>query len=130
MKLIIDLKYGLPFILYLRDKLQEYILGTVNENKLVQIQKYINSQYNIQFSVYGLLQEVVAEIDYYIFSNKYIIQINPNKLLLGTDAKLIDLSNLINYGILGINGYPIFSEAFKYFNENVDALYETWIKEQ
>ena len=50
--------------------------------------------------------------------------INPNTLYPGTSFKVVDLCKVINFGTLSVDGYPIFTQTFDYFSQNIDKYKE------
>ena len=134
MKLEINRKYGLKFVLYIIKKLQKYIIGNINVKKLIFIEAYINLMYTSQLRKYISAKDViisgVMNITYTIYPHKFVIEIDSNQILYGTDAKLCDLCKLINYGVLGVSAYPIFTESFDYFKENLNVLFEQYLRDE
>lgn len=57
----------------------------------------------------------------------YIISINPNKIMSGTNAKLYDLCALINYGCLEMSPYPIFEKTFNHVAQLLPNLFEEYV---
>ena len=62
-------------------------------------------------------------------NNTYIVEINPNEIAPKTNAKLIDICSLINYGNLDQNPYPIFEEAFADVASRLTDLYQEYLKD-
>lgn len=134
MKLEINRKYGLKFVLYIIKKLQKYIIGNINVKKLIFIEAYINLMYTSQLRKYISAKDVIISgamnITYTIYPHKFVIEIDSNQILYGTDAKLCDMCKLINYGVLGVSAYPIFTESFDYFKENLNVLFEQYLRDE
>ena len=134
MKLEIDRKYGLEFVLYVIKKLQEYIMGNINDKKLSFIEAYINQNYKSIYRNYISARDVIVSgamnITYQIYPNKFIIELDSKQILYGTNAKLYDICKLINFGVLGISEYPIFTDSFNYFKDNLDYMYEYYLREE
>ena len=134
MRLDINTKYGLEFVLYIIKKLQEYIIGNINDEKLVFIEEYINQNYKSMYrkhiSARDVLVSSAMNLTYQIYANKFTVEIDSKQILYGTNAKLYDICKLINFGVLGIRSYPILTESFDYFKDNLDYMYEYYIREK
>ena len=134
MRLDINTKYGLEFVLYIIKKLQEYIIGNINDKKLVFIEEYINQNYKSIYrkhiSARDVLVSSAMNMTYQIYANKFTVEIDSKQILYGTNAKLYDICKLINFGVLGIGSYPILTESFDYFKDNLDYMYEYYIREK
>ena len=134
MRLDINAKYGLEFVLYIIKKLQEYIIGNINDKKLVFIEEYINQNYKSIYrkhiSARDVLVSSAMNLTYQIYANKFTVEIDSKQILYGTNAKLYDICKLINFGVLGIGSYPILTESFDYFKDNLDYMYEYYIREK
>ena len=134
MKLDINIKYGLEFVLYIIKKLQEYIIGNINDKKLVFIEEYINQNYKSVYrkhiSARDILVSSAMNLTYQIYANKFTVEIDSKQILYGTNAKLYDICKLINYGVLGMGSYHILTESFDYFRDNLDYMYEYYIREK
>ena len=134
MRLDINTKYGLEFVLYIIKKLQEYIIGNINDKKLVFIEEYINQNYKSIYrkhiSARDVLVSSAMNLTYQIYANKFTVEIDSKQILYGTNAKLYDICKLINFGVLGIGSYPILTESFDYFRDNLDYMYEYYIREK
>ena len=134
MKLEIDRKYGLEFVLYIIKKLQEYIIGNINDKKLSFIEVYINQNYKSIYRNYISARDIIISgamnITYQIYPNKFVIELDSKQILYGTNAKLYDICKLINFGVLGISAYPIFTDSFNYFKDNLDYMYEYYLREE
>ena len=134
MKLEIDKQYGLEFVLYIIKKLQEYIIGNINDKKLSFIEVYINQNYKSIYRNYISARDVIISgamnITYQIYPNKFVIELDSKQILYGTNAKLYDICKLINFGVLGISSYQIFTDSFNYFKDNLDYMYEYYLREE
>ena len=134
MKLDINTKYGLEFVLYIIKKLQEYIIGNINDKKLVFIEEYINQNYKSIYRKHISARDVLVSgamnLTYQIYANKFTVEIDSKQILYGTNAKLYDICKLINFGVLGIGSYPILTESFDYFKDNLDYMCEYYIREK
>ena len=134
MKLDINTKYGLEFVLYIIKKLQEYIIGNINDKKLVFIEEYINQNYKSIYRKHISARDVLVSgamnLTYQIYANKFTVEIDSKQILYGTNAKLYDICKIINFGVLGMGSYPILTESFDYFKDNLDYMCEYYIREK
>ena len=134
MRLDINTKYGLEFVLYIIKKLQEHIIGNINDKKLVFIEEYINQNYKSIYrkhiSARDVLVSSAMNLTYQIYANKFTVEIDSKQILYGTNAKLYDICKLINFGVLGIGSYPVLTESFDYFKDNLDYMYEYYMREK
>ena len=134
MRLDINAKYGLEFVLYIIKKLQEYIIGNINDKKLVFIEEYINQNYKSIYRKHISARDVLVSgamnLTYQIYANKFTVEIDSKQILYGTNAKLYDICKLINFGVLGIGSYPILTDSFDYFRHNLDYMFEYYIREK
>lgn len=68
---------------------------------------------------------ILASVNILIFQceNTFIITINPNKLIDGTNMNLLEQCKFLNYGNLQIPGTHLFSDAFDYIAINFQDIY-------
>lgn len=123
-----QLKYTDDFLNFLIPKMIYRGLGEYNPKKTVLQEVYINEFYKSKFRKYIAAKDVIISGFYNLtwqrYADKIVIEIDPNCLLVGTTAKLNEVCKLINYGTLEISAYPIFTEVFNYFKENIDRWYD------
>ena len=65
---------------------------------------------------------------YYKTNNSYIIEIDNNSNIPNSTTKIISLCNLINYGNISLNAYPIFDKAMNIIAEDLPNLYAKFLK--
>ena len=94
---------------------------------VVPVQKSI---YRKHISARDVLVSGAMNMTYQIYANKFTVEIDSKQILYGTNAKLYDICKLINFGVLGIGSYPILTESFDYFKDNLDYMYEYYIREK
>lgn len=129
MNLIIDSELGVPLNAFLQEKLipemQEYFISSINNRKLEPFDEYINSLDNIQYglpqgkkrylSTKDLLLSCIYNLTYSISADDCIIEINSSKIAPNTNAKLLWIAKLVNYGNMQLAPYPLFTELFDHF---------------
>ena len=91
-----------------------YLKSTLDSDRIVTTKEIILS------GIYNL--------KYLKYSDKYIIQIDENQILYGTDYHLEDICKLVNYGNLEISGTHIFSNIFTYIQQNLQVYYQIYLK--
>jgi len=131
MKLILfdtERKYTDDFIDFLKTKMIYAGLGEYNPKKTVLHEVYINEFYKSKFKKHISAREVIISglynISWQRYVDKIVIEINPNQLIAGTDAKLYEVCKLINFGTLDLPAYPIFTDLFETFKRNIDRWYD------
>lgn len=82
---------------------------------------------NIQISAYEILLSALYNLDIMAFHDKTIICINQNAKLRYFRSTLLPLCNLITYGNLEVNGYPILQECFDEVQKQLVLLYNMYI---
>ena len=106
----IDLKHIKAWQLYLEKLLADKILP---KQKL---------------SADAIILQGINSLEYILTDNSVEISVN-NKITIPNlnQVKLISIIKLINYGNNDIKGYPIFTDTFNYFAENIDAYIDKYI---
>ena len=118
--------------------IEDTFINLIDRRKLIKYKTYFKYNdlgwitYNnktIIPSPYEILIAGIKNLIVYRQPDKYVITINPNKILPKTSAKLNDICKLINYGTLSVSRYPIFTEVFEIISKQVPYLYETFLEE-
>lgn len=128
-------KYDNNFFNWIIKLIQFKLIFNTNYSKLKNLEQYINTnvQYKTIYKNYISMKDVIAIASsnyiYYTYNNSIVICINPNIVIHNTNAKLIDVCKLINYGTLDIKGYPIFSQIVFDIKSNLDNYYEQYLNE-
>lgn len=120
-------KYSPEFIFWLMKRIRDYSLLNINSDKLINLQS--NEDYK-NIDLLNCLVQCLNSLQYRKYPEKYIIQVNPNIIVTQRRAKLIDICKYITYGTLTIKGYPIITDIFKYFAENLDEFLEEFQNER
>lgn len=58
-----------------------------------------------------------------------VIEIDNTSIVPNSNAKFINIINLINYGTLTISGYSIYEDIFNYLAENAGELFNQYLEE-
>lgn len=123
-----------PFIEWLKVKIRNKILADVNLKKLENWDNFFNNQ-SMYKSIYKkkiLTSDIIlagaSNLDYVKSESNFWIRINPNIYTPGLDrVKLAVICKLINYGNRDLVGYPIFTDTFEYFAENINEYVDRYL---
>lgn len=136
MKLIIKSKVEDGFYPWLIKFIRRTLLGKVDYRKLYMFEMTLNENK----SLLGLFRRYISGREVFItgvnniivthFDDKDIIQIDPNAIYPGTQTKVITLCKMINFGTLNFEPYPIFTDTFKYVEDNIKYLYIMYKRQQ
>lgn len=130
MNLIIENKNKLDldsFTIWLLDIIKKYFVSYCDYLKLNKFNGEVWQKYTIN-NIDEWFYEIVDNLQIKSQNNNYIIQINPYKQIEG--ISLINLAKFINYGNLNNKGYPIFTQVFNYFADNLQDFYNLYNNEQ
>ncbi len=130
MNLIIENKDKLDlnsFTSWLLDIIKKYFVDYCDYSKLNKFNGEIWQKYTIN-NIDKWFYEIIDNLQIKSQNNNYIIQINPYKQIEG--ISLINLAKFINYGNLNNRGYPIFTQVFNYFSDNLQDFYNLYNNEQ
>lgn len=124
------------FCEYLIERMQEYIVTSIDERQLERFDEYLNNTDTIRFTGgrkgYISAKEILINSTYNLITkkvdNEYNIEIDKNKYIYNTNAKFIDIVKLINYGNLSLAPYPIYDRMMNEFAENIQELWDDFIK--
>jgi hypothetical protein len=126
-------KANIGFISFLKRRLRMRILSSLNLTKLSKFDEFFESDYFK--TLYGdkkvLASKVVVlganNLRHTIIQESGSIYIDPNMYYPGTQIKLVDLCNLINFGNLSVDAYPVFSDAFQHFSNNLEEYSDRFL---
>lgn len=129
----VPIQYSRSFCVWLIQQIQECLMYTFNNQKVAVIETYINQHYKSPYinhiSVYQVLMFAVNNLVINTYGNYFTISINSNVKYGLTNFKIIELCNLIQYGILGLTGYPILVYIFNFISSNLDKQYQKYLQE-
>jgi hypothetical protein len=117
------------FIPYLKKRMLGYLTIILNIKKLNVFDEYFESdmfgnETNIKIDSKRVVLMGMTNLSHKRYETYTQIFINPNIVYPGTQFRVVDLCKVINYGTLSIEGYPIFTETFDYFSQNIDKYKE------
>lgn len=127
MNLIIPRKVENDFVNFIIDSMYEYLSDNLDPDRLVQAQLFVDSV-NLYKSIYIPKIHVFSICRYPVFKTIaynlfYKVEFDTNALVYGTLIKSVDIINLVNFGNMSVQPYPIFTQMFDYFNTNLSYLY-------
>lgn len=131
-----DHEFEQSFYIYLRNSLQQYMMNTIDKRKLVPWDTYFNK--SLEFNNYrsGIVHTYSAlniATSYLVIKDipeGKLIQFNENVQHPNfNQLKVIQFCKLINYGNQTINGYPLFTDAFKHFANCFDMYLDKYRNE-
>ena len=136
MRLVIRSKVEDSFYPWLIKFIKRTLLGKVDYRKLFMFETTLNENK----SLLGLFRRYISGREVFItgvnniivthFDDKDIIQIDPNAIYPGTQTKVITLCKMINFGTLNFEPYSIFTDTFKYVEDNIKYLYIMYKRQQ
>lgn len=122
------------FIEWLKIKIRDKIIADIDPKKLENWDNFFNNQsmyksiYKKKISAIDLISAGASNLDYRISDSKFQILLNPNIYASGLDRIKVDtICRLINYGNRDLAGYPIFTDTFNYFAENIDLYVSRYL---
>ncbi|MBO5712066.1 MAG: hypothetical protein J6R47_04440 [Acholeplasmatales bacterium] len=124
----------ISFINWLKVKIRDKIITDINPKKLINWDNYFN-QNNVYKSIYkkriSTLDIIIAganNLDFSKSESNFMVNINHNIYTPGLDrVKIATVCKLINFGDLENKGYPIFTDTFDYFAENIQTYVDRYL---
>ena len=114
------------FCEWLVSRISTKLIANLDRKKLSTWDKYINDSdefkklYNKTYSAEKIIYFAASKLVFNNIDGKITIELDPNVIIPGFDRlKLITFCKSLNYGSLKIKGYPIFTDTFNYFKENI-----------
>jgi|GEM_PF-6804284 hypothetical protein len=99
---------------YISEKLFNYVLLNLNEDKVFILDDYINNILEIQLSTKEILKFAFENLVIADTGSEFVVMIDPNINIPNSKHKLITVIKLIDYGNLEVRGCGIISQAFSY----------------
>lgn len=122
------------FINWLAIEIRNTVIKDIDAIKLKHWDIYLNKElvykniYINQIKAIDIIAEGISNLYFQTFDRGFWISINPNILISGLDrVKLESICKLINYGNQEINGYPIFTDTFKYIADHINEYVEQYL---
>lgn len=128
----LDKNYEEDFYPWLISKMQQYVVGAIDNKKLILLNDYINNipKYKSLFKKTLNSRDALISCFYNLkiikLWDKVIISPDINLLIPNSKIKNITIVKLITYGTLNIRGYPLLLEIFDYFKKHLDVLYNMY----
>lgn len=107
---------------YIPKKLFNYVLLNLNEDKLIQLDEYLNKHLGIKESSIDIIEYGFNNMFISDTGTGFIVMIDNNILIPDSSQKLINIINLINYGNLEVRGCNIVSQAFNYVESQLNNM--------
>lgn len=124
------------FAEWLVNDIQKQIIVNIDVNRFKQWDEYLNEKevfnttYLKTIKSLDIVYEGIQSLTYTVRSPYIRIFINKQKYVPGLDrVPLYVFCDLINYGDLSLNGYPIFTDVFRDIEENFSKYVERYINE-
>lgn len=125
------------FLIYLIDLMRQWFITNLDEDKLIQIEEYVNSTpryksiYRKHINLKDICYSGIENLRYFKFSGNSVIQFDYNISVYGlNNIKLIELLALVNYGNLLVKPYPVFNNMFSFFNKNINYFWNRFLEER
>lgn len=122
------------FLSWLESKIRNKLISSIDRNKLKNWDIFINSNpvyksiYKKNISTLDILISGANNLISSRSSESIQITINPKIYAVGFDrVKIRSLCKLINFGNRDISAYPIFTNTFKYFAENIQTYIDRYL---
>lgn len=117
------------FIPYLKKRMLGYLSIILNMKKLIVFDEYFESEEfgndtKVKIDSKRVVLMGMTNLSHKRYDTYTQLFINPNILYPGTSFKVVDLCKVINFGTLSVDGYPIFTQIFDYFSQNIDNYKE------
>lgn len=122
------------FITWLLPVIRDYVISSVDENKLIKVDEHINNNkyFHTIFKNKISSKDVIVAAMYNLVVNDYwnrtIISVDNNAIVPNTTTKISTVIKTVNFGTMSIMGYPIITTRFKYIEDNIDAFYEMYLR--
>lgn len=139
MTLVIEksVDYNAAFMEWLLEHIKYLLLSHINPCKSLRVLQHIQKSnlFKLQPDELNALDvdegliTGIKNLKYKEVRSHYIFYIDPNITVKNVDElKVCTLCKLVNYGDLGLRGYPIFSNTFSYVAANATKYYARYIK--
>lgn len=122
------------FCHWLIEKIRDKIIKDVDKDKLEKFTIFLTSDrspvtvINKSFTVDHLILQGAKHLVVDSVSTGYSIHVDDNVFATGLDVTRLNTAcKLINFGNTQIEGYPIFTNTFDYFSENLSSYVDRYI---
>lgn len=123
------------FINYLINEMSIWFWDNFNPKKIIAFQQYVDmapkykSLFIKKLDVTNCCKIALDNLKAEHYSTRYIIKIDDSIIVYGTNIQLKEIINLITFGNLLLQPYPIFVDMFNYFNNNIGKYFNEYYKE-
>lgn len=128
LKLVNDQRYTEPFIRYLTKAVKAEIIANKNVRKLIPFGEMLD-RLDIKATPNIVIEKALKEIKYRKIESAdevgYEIYLNEDAMF-DAKYKIIDLIKLLENGNMELNGYPLFTDAFKKIKEEINDQYKLY----
>lgn len=129
----VPVQYSHSFCMWLIDQIKECFIHSFNNQKIILLERYINQLYKSPYvsyiSVYQILIFAINNLVVNRYGNYFTISINSNAKYGLTNFTILELCKLVQYGVLGVQGYPILVYIFTIISNNIDNQYQRYLQE-
>ena len=120
-----DTNFGYFILKQIRKFCTHYISNSNFKELDEQLTKYLNSKVKSE----DILRAGIENLILLAGKDTLSVLIDNSVKYLRTDMKVNHLCELINYGNLSIDSYPMFTRAFTYIKINIEDLYKLYINQ-
>lgn len=121
MKLIIDTQDEGFATTYIPEVLNDYVIKYYRAAKSKKLNEYLRD-YNVKSNVRALLIDAVHSLKASKENNTYVLEVDKNRVILGTPFNLDIIVKLITYGTVDIRGYDLLLKAFEFVSKKLKTL--------
>lgn len=121
------------FILFIKKRMLTYCLSHLELSKLDKFDEYFKSEgfvntYKVSnLSSRNIIYLGISHLSHRRYETETQLSIDDSLYYPGTNIKISSLCKLINFGNMDIDGYPIFSNTFQHFRDNIDKYIDKHI---
>lgn len=133
MKFILEPKASIDrrFVEFLIERIQERLYENITIDNLKLYQNYLDSKENFpKIDLYKAILDAVDNVKIKETDTSYIIQLDEDKYVEGTDIRLVTLCSLVDSGVLGLVGYNLFTNVFHRFELELVRYYKEYLEQE
>ena len=123
MLLKIEFEFTVPdsFAVFIKKSIRDRFFLTLDIPKANKINNVLNKKqiFNFDINFIDILLDSINNIKIKPIEDKYVLFIDENKLYKDTGVKLISLCNLLTFGNMEIEGYPILRDVFSHIQKYI-----------
>jgi hypothetical protein len=107
---------------FIPDKLFNYVMLNLNEEKVSSLDEYLYESLKINSSSTDVIEYGLKNLFISDTGSEFIVMIDSTLFMPKTNQNLLNLIKLIDYGNLEVKGLNIISEAFSYIVMQIQNL--------